>query len=238
MTDWALKRFWTDVAVDAADNGFVITLDRRPIRTPGRRAFALPTPALAEAAAEEWRAQDATVRPETMPVTRLANSAIDTVRDHHAAVAAQVAAYGETDLLCHRAERPAELVRRQTQGWDPMLGWAAETFGARLRPTVGIMPTAQAPDALARLADAVDRTTEFELAALHELVTLSGSLVLGLAAAHGARSDAELWALSRIDEIWQIEQWGEDAEAAADAETRRTAFLLAGRFCRSAQKPG
>ena len=141
--------------------------------------------------------------------------------------AALVAAYGETDLLCYRAEGPASLVARQAAAWDPLLDWAAETLGARLVPTAGIVHRPQDPEALARLAAATRAFDPFELAAFHDLVALSGSLVIGFAAARGAQPPQALWALSRIDEDWQAEQWGTDEEAAEQAALKKQAFLEA-----------
>ena len=238
MSEWGMKRFWKEAQTVRTGGGFSVTLDGRPIRTPGRQPLDLPTEALAEAMAAEWAAQAETVDPRTMPFTRTANSAIDKVRPHHDDVAGLLVAYGETDLLCHRAERPAELAARQAAAWDPLLDWAEAEFGARLRPTAGIMPVAQDTAALARLADAVRVLNEFELAAFHDLVGLSGSLVIGFAAARRHLGLEPLWEISRIDEAWQIEQWGEDAEAAEDAAQKRDAFLHAGQFFRFAQKTG
>lgn len=238
MSEWAAKRFWTEVSVASTGGGFSVLLDGRPIRTPGRAPLDLPTEALAEAMAAEWAAQEGTVDPRTMPVTRTANSAIDKVRPQQEAVADMLAAYGETDLLCHRADRPPELVARQAAAWDPLLDWAAEVFGGRLRVTAGVMPAPQDAALLLRLRDGVRALSAFELAAFHDLVSLSGSLVIGFATARGHRPAEALWEVSRIDESWQAEQWGEDAEAAKDAEGKRDAFLHAARFYRSAQKSG
>ena len=238
MSEWAMKRFWTEAAVARTEGGFSVVLDGRPIRTPGRQPLDLPTQALAEAMAAEWAAQEEVVDPRRMPFTRTANSAIDKVRPQHDAVADMLAAYGETDLLCHRAERPAELAIRQAKAWDPLLDWAEEEYGARLHPTVGVMPIAQDGQALSRLTAAVRALSAFELAAFHDLVALSGSLIIGFAAARQRRPIEALWDASRVDEIWQIEQWGEDAEAAEDAAAKRDAFLHAGRFFQFAQKRG
>lgn len=230
MSGWAPKRFWKEARAAEAGAGWTVTLDGRPVRTPAKAAFEVPTRALAEACAAEWAAQGEVVRPETMPLTRTANSAIDKVRVQHAEVAALVAAYGETDLLCYRAAGPEALVARQAAAWDPLLDWAAAALGARLTPVAGVMHQPQDPEALARLAAATVALDAFELAAFHDLVALSGSLVIGFAAATGARGAEELWADSRIDETWQAEQWGEDEEAAAHAVLKRQAFLDAAHF--------
>lgn len=227
MSDWAMKRFWTETGVAPGEGGWSVILDGRPIRTPAKAPLALPTRAYAEACAAEWDAQQGEVRPQTMPLTRSANAAIDKVAVQFDEVAGLIAAYGETDLLCYRAEGPASLVARQAAAWDPLLDWAAETLGARLVPTAGIVHRPQDPEALARLAAATRAFDPFELAAFHDLVALSGSLVIGFAAARGAQPPQALWALSRIDEDWQAEQWGTDEEAAEQAALKKQAFLEA-----------
>lgn len=227
---WAPRRFWTSAGVAEAPGGFAVTLDGRPLRTPGRAAVVVPGRALAQALAAEWDAQQGTVQPATMPLTRAVNSAIDTVTPRRSEVEAEIARYGETDLLCYRAAAPAGLVALQAAAWDPLLAWAAESFGARLVTVEGVMFAAQPPAALAALHRALERFDAFELTALHELVALSGSLVIGLAAASGREAPEALWDKAHIDEAWQISQWGEDAEAAAAAALRRQGFLQAMRL--------
>ncbi|MGI1663995.1 ATP12 family chaperone protein [Palleronia sp. KMU-117] len=235
MAEWAPKRFWTMAATVARDGGFGIVLDGRVVRTPDRRDLVVPTNALAEAIAAEWNAQGEVLVPTSMPMTRMANTAIDRVADRHGEVAAYVAGYGATDLLCYRAEGPGLLAARQATAWDPLLDWVAKTFGARLVSTVGVMPVAQPPAALDPLRRAVEDFDAFGLTGLHDLVTLSGSLVLGLAVARGHLDAEDAWARSRLDEDWQVEQWGHDDEAEIAAGNRRDAFLSAESFIRSAQ---
>lgn len=232
MSDWTARRFWTDVTVEPSDEGWRVRLDNRPVKTPAKALLALPTERLAEAVAEEWRAQGEAVDPATMPFTRSANAAIDKVAPQRSEVAAMLAGYGETDLLCYRAEGPAGLRARQDAAWDPLLDWASDTFGARLVPTSGVMPIEQDRDALRRLARATHALDPWTLTAFHDLVTLSGSLVIGLAAIAGVRPAEDLWQVSRVDERWQAEQWGEDEEAAEQAELKKQAFLHADRFYR------
>jgi chaperone required for assembly of F1-ATPase len=230
VTAWAPRRFWTTAEAARAEGGFAVHLDGKPVRTPLKAPLVLPTEALALAIAEEWQAVAGKVDPKTMPLTRMANSAIDKVAPQFPAVAEMLAAYGGSDLLSYRAEGPPALVQRQAAAWDPLLDWAEATHGARLRTTQGIMPAPQPPESLARLARAVHALTPFQLAAFHDLVALSGSLVLALATA-GRRLDAETaWTLSRIDEDWQISQWGADEEAAEHAALKRADFLTADRF--------
>lgn len=231
MTEWAAKRFWTGAEVAPAEaGGFTVTLDGRAVKTPAKAPLVLPTRALAEAVAAEWQAQGEKIDPGTMPVTRAANSAIDKVTPQHAEVVEMLAAYGGTDLLCYRAEAPEALAARQAQAWDPLLDWAAETYDARLNVGAGVMHIPQPADALRKLRAPVAAMTPFELAGFHDLVALSGSLVIALATVAGVAPPEELWAASRIDETWQEEQWGTDAEAAEQAETKRRAFLAAQRF--------
>ncbi len=230
MSGWSIKRFWTETAVAQTPDGFGVSLDGRPVRTPGKVPLLLPTRALAEWIAAEWEAQEGEVRPATMPATRTANSAIDKVVPQKPEVVAMLAAYGGTDLLCYRAEGPPALVLRQAEGWNPWLDWAETRFAARLATTSGVMPVAQDPAALSRLKDRVAALDPFRLTAFHDLVTISGSLVLALAVAEGALAPATGWTLSRMDEDWQAEQWGEDEEAMAAAAIKQADFLHAARF--------
>jgi chaperone required for assembly of F1-ATPase len=230
VTAWAPRRFWTEVTLRAEGEGFAVLLDGRPVRTPRKTALILPTEGLAQAVAEEWQAQTGTVNPATMPFTRTANSAIDSVANQFDAVADMLSAYGATDLLCYRATGPEGLVARQAAGWDPLLDWASTVLGAPLRRTAGVMHVDQPPASLAALSAAVRRLSPFRLAAFHDLVALSGSLVLALAVTRGRLAADEAWTLSRIDENWQIELWGEDEEAAEAAARKRADFLQADRF--------
>lgn len=232
MTEWARRRFWREVAVAPEGDGFALRLDGRPVRTPGGALLAAPTRAFAEAMAEEWRAQGETVDPAAMPATRLANTAIDRLPGARGAVAEMLSAYAGSDLLCHRAEAPARLVERQRVAWDPVLAWAAEALGASLAAGEGVMPVRQDPGALARLHARVLAMPPFRLAAFHDLVTLTGSLVLAFAAVEGWLAPEEVWSLSRLDEDFQAEDWGVDEEAAEAAAACRDAFLDAARFWR------
>jgi len=230
MSEWAAKRFWAEAHVTEGADGFGISLDARPVKTPAKAALIVPARALAGAIAAEWNAVEAKIDPRAMPMTRSANAAIDKVARQHAEVADMIAAYGETDLLCYRATAPQELVLRQSEEWDPMLDWADSALNARLRPVPGIMPVPQDADAINILRSAVHAQDNFQLTALHDLVSLSGSLVLGLAAQHGARDPSDLWAISRLDEAWQAELWGADDEAEKMAAVKRGAFMHAEEF--------
>jgi chaperone required for assembly of F1-ATPase len=225
-----VKRFYKTVSTEPAEGGFTLLLDGRMVRTPGRRALLLPTAALAERLVAEWAAQGDEVRPEAMPFTRLANTVLDRVADERAAIEASVAAYGETDLLCYLAPHPEELTRRQAAAWQPWLDWAAERHGACLLPSTGLMPCKQDAAALEALKDAVAASNDWELAALADLVTLTGSLVLGLAVRDGALAEAQAWGLSQLDEAHQAEHWGLDAEAGAASRAKRQSLADAAEF--------
>jgi chaperone required for assembly of F1-ATPase len=228
MTGWNTRKvFWSAVAVT---DGNGITLDGRALRTPGKAPLILPSRALAQAVAAEWVAQRVEVDPLTMPLTRIANSAIDRVAPQAAEVASLIAAYGESDLLNYRATGPEALVARQAAGWDPVLAWAAQALAAPLRSGQGIVHIPQDPRAIAALAALTRALDPFRLAAFHDLVAISGSLILGFAVAEGHLAPESAWALSRIDEDWQAEQWGQDAEAAEAAARKHADFLTAARF--------
>ncbi len=221
------KRFWKSETVHEVPGGWEIRLDDKPLRTPAKAPLVVPTGALARAIAGEWAAQTRHVDPETMPLTRMANSAIDKVAPNRAAVVEMLAEYGANDLLCYRAEHPQALHAREAAAWDPWLDWARKRLGADLVATRGIVPVDQPPEALAALRAPFEGLDPFALAAFHDLVTISGSLVLALAALAGEIDADELWRLSRIDEDWQEGQWGTDSEAAAGAAKKEAALRAA-----------
>ena len=216
-----MKRFWKEVAV-TPDLG--LALDARPVRTPGRAPLILPTGALAGAVATEWRAVGDTVEPAAMPLTGLANAAIDRVAPDPGTFAAGLARYGESDLLYYRAETPVELVARQQAAWDPILGWARNRYDVHFVIATGILFCAQPAATVARLGEAVAAHDAFALAALSPLVTLTGSLILALAMAEGAITPDEAWSVAHVDEDWQAEHWGQDQLAADRRALRRVEF--------------
>lgn len=230
MSAWVAKRFWKTATIAPCEGGHQVLLDARPVKTPLKHPLVLPTAAMAGAIAEEWDAQQGQIRPDSMPMTRYANSAIDKVTQQFDAVVALVAAYGETDLLCYRATGPEGLVARQEAGWQPLLDWAATHLGAPLITVAGVMHQPQPAPSLASLRARTASLSPFRLAAFHDIVAISGSLVLGFAVIHGRLTPDEAWMLSRIDENWQAELWGQDDEAMALAATRRAALLDAARF--------
>ncbi|MDU8928609.1 ATP12 family protein [Alisedimentitalea sp. MJ-SS2] len=230
MSEWKVKRFWKAARTAAEGDGFAVLLDARPIKTPAKSALVVPSEELAKEIAAEWDAQEEAVNPQTMPFTRSANAAIDKVAIQHDEVAEMIAAYGDSDLLCYRAEGPSELVARQSERWDPVLNWARESQGIDLKAVRGIVHKPQDALPLVRIADRTRQMSAFELTAFHDLVMLSGSFLLGLAAVESYAAPETLWDLSRLDESWQEEQWGPDDEATKAAEIKKAAFLHAARF--------
>lgn len=208
------KRFYDAVTVEAEEGGFGIRLDGRTLKTPAKNALTLPTRALAEIIGREWQAQKDVIDPNTMPVTKLVNTAIDGIAPDTKAVAEDIVRYAGNDMLCYRASEPVALVERQTEQWDPILDWAGETLGARLIRAEGVMYQAQPDAALEAVSAAVDRFSDpIALAALHTITTISGSAILTLAYALGRIDLQTLWVLAHIEEDWTVEQWGEDEEA-------------------------
>ena len=217
-----MKRFYQDAAVVEAGNGFSVSLDGKPVRTPAKQPLLVPSRALAEAVAEEWRAQGDTVDPRNLPLTRLCSIAIDLVGPRREAVVAEIAKYAGTDLVCYRAEEPAELTARQHATWQPLIDWAALRFDAPLAVTAGVLPVAQAEETLRAFERAIAAYDTPRLAALHLATAACGSLVVALALVEG-RIDAEAaFAASELDESFEIERWGEDSE-----QTRRRTALKA-----------
>ena len=227
MIGFKKKRFWTDVSVVPSQAGFVIQLDGRSVKTPERAELALPTQVAADLVAAEWDAQEGELKPENMPATRWANVAIDKVSVSPTPVVDMLAEYGSTDLLCYRATHPDELIARQAAVWDQPLAWVKDRFDAPLACTQGVMAVSQPNQSLQNLRNAVAELDPFALAAFHDLVQISGSLVLALMISEKATEARSAWDAARVDETWQIDQWGEDEEAAEFAQTKRDAFFLA-----------
>ncbi|WP_405403875.1 ATP12 family chaperone protein [Paracoccus sp. Ld10] len=236
MSEWKARRFWTTADLRPADGGFEVMLDSRVLRTPGKHALVLPTEALARAVADEWMAQGDMIAPLTMPLTRAVNSAVEKVAPQFDAVALMLASYGGTDLLSYRATDPQVLIDLQAREWGPLIDWSADHLGAPLRVTHGVIPIDQDPDALDRLHGWVRGQDQWGLTALHDLVTIPGSLILGLAVIQGRIDGAEAHRLSRIDEDFQAERWGADEEATEVAEGRRLSILSAERLWRLSRK--
>jgi chaperone required for assembly of F1-ATPase len=225
-----MKRFWKDVDAEQEGEGWAVRLDGRPLKTPARAALTVPTRPLADAIADEWRAVGETIDPRAMPLTGLANAAIDRVEPDRQAFANGLANYAEADLLCYRADGPPGLVERQEEAWDALLAWARRRYDVDFVTTAGLVHVAQPAATVEQLSHAVAAVDNFHLAGLSPLVTVGGSLVTALAVLEKAIEADEAWLAVSIDDCWQLEQWGADAEAEAALENRRRDFLAAARF--------
>jgi chaperone required for assembly of F1-ATPase len=209
-----VKRVYAEASARPAEGGWGVALDGRPLRTPGRRELIVPSERLAAAIAVEWATQQSDIEPHRMPLTRLAATAIDRTAVERDKVAADVANYAGTDLVCYRAEHPPALAARQHATWQPLIDWAAGRYDAGLAVTAGILPTAQSPASLKVYAGVVAALDDFRLTALQAATASCGSLVIALALLEGRLDAASAFAASQLDESFQIEAWGEDAEAA------------------------
>ena len=220
------RRFYTEVAIGQVDEGFGVLLDGKPVRTPAKAYLAVPTAALAESLAAEWRAQGDIIEPDGMPMTRLANSAIDGVSAAIEPTAAEIAKYAETDLVCYRADTPVALVESQSAAWDPVLAFARQDLGARFICAEGVMYVAQPATALAAVRRAVDDVVAggagvFRLAALSIVTNITGSVLLALAFARDVMPVEAVWTAAHVDEDYQMRVWGADHEALNRRERRR-----------------
>ena len=230
MSEWKPKRFWQDVSISKVGKGYAVFLDGRGVNTPAKAPLILPTLKLAEAVAEEWRAQIEVVDPAAMPFTGAANAALDKVKNQFVEVAGLVSAYAETDLFCYRAEAPRERVEWQQRVWDPMLNWSRDVLNAPLNIAHGVMFIRQPQQSISALQSCVNKFNPFELTALYDLVGLSGSLVAGLAVVEGHETPESVWDICQVDETWQKEQWGQDEIAEELTLGKRTKFLQAFKF--------
>lgn len=227
-----MKRFYKKAETRSGEHGHAILLDGRPVRTPAKAALEVPRPQLAEALVSEWDAQGDKIDPRSMPLTGLANAAIDRIGPDRDAFVRGLAIYGETDLLCYRADAPDTLVARQAERWDPLLAWARHRFDVDFEVVKGIVHRPQPATTVERLRKAIEARDAFALAALSQHTTISGSLIIALALAESAIDTDTAWEAATVDEAWQIEQWGEDEEASRVLEARRRDFDAAFRFLR------
>lgn len=225
-----MKRFWKQAAVARDGDGWTVELDGKPLRTPARKPLVVPTEALASAIAAEWNEAGESIDPREMPLTGLANAAIDRVAPDPQAFAAGLAKYGESDLACYRAETPRGLAARQEKSWGDLLAWGRRRFDVDFCTTTGILHVAQPEATVEGLAHAVASLDPFRLAALSPLVTIGGSLVAALAVAEKQLTPGQAWDAVTIDDQWQSEQWGADSEAEAALQARRDAFFAASKF--------
>jgi chaperone required for assembly of F1-ATPase len=225
-----VKRFWKRAKAVPEDGEWGVRLDHRPLRTPGRAMLTVPNEALAQAIAQEWAASEDTIDPRGMPLTGLANAAIDRVAPDRDSFAAGIGKYAEADLACYRSEGPETLADRQQQSWEALLGWARRRYDVDFVTTTGLVHVDQPPPTVVRLAHEVAMLDSFRLAGLSPLVTIGGSLIAALAVLEGVYSPEQAWDAVSIDERWQIETWGADAEAEAAMASRRWDFLAGARF--------
>lgn len=225
-----MKRFWTSAASVAVKGGHAVELDGRPVRTPARSELIVPTRALADAIVAEWNDCADELDPRGMPLTGLANAAIDRIATASQEFAAGIARYAENDLTCYRAEGPETLVTRQAESWDALLRWAQRRYDVEFATCSGVMHVEQPRDTVRKLEHAVAMLDPFRLAGLSPLVTIGGSLIAGLAVLEEMMPAADAWEAVSLDDRWQLEQWGDDADAAAALDARRRDFLSAARF--------
>lgn len=227
-----MKRFYDKADATRTSDGWAVALDGRAVKTPARKALAMASRKLADAIAAEWAGQEEKIDPVSMPLTGLANAAIDRVTPGHADFAAELAEYGETDLLCYRADSPAALVASQCAAWDPLLEWAAQRFDISFETTTGIVHRPQPAATVARLKAATEAYGPFHLAGLSPVVRIGGSLVAALAMAETAFDEDAVWSATSVDEDWQASKWGEDEEAIATRDARHREFSAGMRFLR------
>ena len=228
-----MRRVYREATARQVESGWGIALDGRPMLSPARHELVVPSATLAEAIAAEWEAQKDEIRPATMPLTRLAATAIDRTSAQRDQVVTETANYAGTDLVCYRADHPPALVARQQAEWQPLIDWAMLRYDAGLAVTNGVLPQPQSPAALKAFAAAVAAQDDFRLTALHAMTAACGSLVIALALLEGRLDTAAAFAVSQLDETFQIEAWGEDAEAAARRHALAEDIAAAARFVRS-----
>ncbi|MGJ4961483.1 ATP12 family chaperone protein [Bradyrhizobium sp. HKCCYLRH3061] len=226
------KRFYKEAGTAAAEGGFNVTLDGRPIRTPSGRVVIVPAGELAEAVAAEWQAQGENIDPATMPLTRFANSVVQSVVDRTDAVREDIAKYLQSDLLFYRAGHPEGLVAREAEHWDPVLDWARDGLGAHFILSEGIMHVAQSEAAVQAARGALP-TGPWTVAAAHVVTTLTGSALLALALVHGVRDADQVWAAAHVDEDWNVAQWGADEEAMSRRAAKQIDYQAAVRILRA-----
>lgn len=227
-----MKRFWKTATTVPQDGGWGIALDGRPVRTPARAPLVVPSEELAEAIAAEWNAQGSDIDPAAMPMTGIANAAIDLATGDRAAFAETIAAYAQTDLLCYRDDRDAALQGEQAAAWNPLLAWAEARHGIEFALAQGVLPIDQPAATVAALREAVHALDPFRLAPLSPLVTIGGSLVAGLALVENALAADMLWEAVSLDELYQERRWGADSEAQKARDRRAADWGNAARFLR------
>lgn len=224
------RRFYKEATALADGDVWRIALDGKVVKTPARNPLSLPTRALAEAIAAEWNAQEAKVKPDSMPLMQLASTAIDRVAPDRARIVAETAGYAATDLVCYRAEGPAELVARQAAAWDPLLDWLRERYDVALQQGTGVMAIPQSDQALAALSRVVAAQDDLRLTALGVITGAAGSLAMGLAVLEGRIGPEAAAEAAQLDELYQAERWGSDPEAERRRAAQKADLVAARRF--------
>ena len=230
MTEWKQKRFWKNVHVVSSEAGYSINLDDKILKTPAKKQIVLPTEPLAKKIASEWEGQAEEIDLNTMPFTKSANAALDKVSEQFEEVSSLLGEYGETDLLYYYADSPPELQKRQKTGWDPIVKWAENTFKVQINCGIGIVYIPQNKQLLSEIHIKISNLSIFELTAFYDMVSITGSFILGLAIINGRLSAEEAYQLSRVDELWQLEHWGDDKEAQAASNLKNAAILHSEEF--------
>jgi chaperone required for assembly of F1-ATPase len=225
-----MRRFWEEARAVERDGAWGVELDGKPLRTPARHPLTVPTKSLAEAISAEWNGVEEKIDPGALPLTGLANAAVDRVAPDKEAFAQGLARYAQADLACYRAEGPSALVDRQAEHWDVLLGWGRRRFDVDFRTTSGIVHVDQPAATIDQLSHAVAALNPFSLAGLSPLVTISGSLLAALGVLEGALTPDQAWEAVTVEDRWQLEKWGGDAEAEAALDNRRRDFMAAARF--------
>jgi len=231
------KRFYAEAGVLETDGGFAVALDGKPIRTPSGRIVTVPAREIADAMAAEWQAQQETIDPLTMPMTRFANSVVEAVVDRVQPVADDIVKYFHSDLLFYRAGHPEALVEREARHWDPVLFWAADALRAHFILAEGIAHVSQPQSAIEAARQALPHDP-WSVAALHVVTTLTGSALLALALKHGVLDPDQVWAAAHVDEDWNADHWGVDEEVAARRAARLVDFRAAAQILRAIEPLG
>lgn len=227
------RRFYKETSVTEADGGFGVALDARTLRTPGGAVFVAPTRTLAQLCADEWAAQGEHIAPASMPVSQFAFATLDWTAKSRDDIVNYVVAFGGTDLCCHRAEAPVELVARQAEKWDPVVAWAASDLGAPLPVVTGIVAADVPETAIAALREHASVLTDFELTALGQAASLAGSALIAFALLRARLTPAEAFEAAALDNLWSLEKWGEDQEGRARLDRQRAEFDALGRYLRA-----
>lgn len=209
----ALKRFYKSVGVEEVESGFAVTLDKRHLKSPAKRPLVLPSQPLAKAIAQEWDAQEKTIKPTTMPLMALASTAVDRIGEMREGVVTQIVKYAETDLVCYWTDEPEELGKRHAAIWQPYVEWAQKDMGVELNIQRGILYVEQPPQSLQNIKKIVEELSDWELSALSIATHVTGSIIIGLALVRGHINSDKAFEDSQVDETYQIELWGEDWEA-------------------------